>query len=288
MTVKQKRRRVVFISGTSSGIGKACAIDLARHGYRVFAGVRSEAAGYRLTARMPQQITPIELDITKAGDIRAAAASIDRLLGQGEGLDVIVNNAGITVPGAVECVALEDVRRQLEVNVIGHVALTQALLPLLRRTRGRIINIGSIMGRFVMPLSGPYAMSKFAMRAINDAWRRELRPWGIDVVLIEPGSVESAIWDKIDSEAAQYKGKLNAAARDRYANIEASLVATWKRAHRMAIPADTVARAIRRSIEKKRPKPHLFVGPDAHGLALVSRFLPDSCLDWMIGKITGR
>ncbi len=281
------RPKTVLITGASSGIGSACALELAHRGYLVFAGVRSPDAGRRLAAKAPRNITPVPLDITCIDQVRAAVHVVSRFCPAPRGLDALVNNAGITVPGALELVSLDDLRRQLEVNVLGHVAVTQAFLPLVRRVRGRIVNVGSIMGRLVMPLSGPYAMSKFALRGVTDAWRRELLAWKIHVVLIEPGSVVSAIWDKIDAEAEQYKQRLNDEQRERYRGIEDRMVRIWRRARRMAVPAEAVARVVRKSIEARHPRPHRLVGPDAHLLGAAARFLPDSWLDLAIAKLVG-
>jgi NAD(P)-dependent dehydrogenase (short-subunit alcohol dehydrogenase family) len=180
----------VVITGTSTGIGRATAVRLAGMGFRVFAGVRKPADADEL-AQTPG-ITPLIIDVTDPAIVSAAAETVASQTGSA-GLRGLVNNAGITVPGPLEFLPLDDLRRQLEVNVIGPIAVTQAFLPLLRRGRGRIINIGSIGGKMSMPFLGAYHVSKFGMEALSDSLRQELRPWGIRVSLVEPGGVSTPL-----------------------------------------------------------------------------------------------
>ena len=172
----------VLITGASRGIGRACALRLDRRGFDVIAGVRSEEAGRRLVAEASDRLRVIHLDVTDAAAVRAAADAA------GDRLDALVNNAGIAVGGIVEMLSLDDLRRQLEVNVVAQVAVTQAMLPAVRTARGRIVFISSVSGRVSSPVLTPYTASKFALEAIADGLRVELRPWGIDIVLVEPGS----------------------------------------------------------------------------------------------------
>ena len=178
----------MVITGASTGIGAACATHLRGLGFRIFGGVRKPEDAERLRSAGAE---PLTIDVTDADSIRSAASQ----LGDAP-LAGLVNNAGVAVAGPVEFVPIEELRHQLEVNVIGQVAVTQAFLPALRRARGRVVNIGSIGGRVALPLLSPYAASKFALEAITDSLRRELRPWGMHVSIVEPGAVATPIWDK--------------------------------------------------------------------------------------------
>ena len=186
----------VVITGTSTGIGAASALLLAEKGFRVFAGVRNAADGEALVARTSGELTPIsDRDHRRGIDLGGGrrswrAQSVER------GLFGLVNNAGIVKPGPLEFQPMADFRRQLEVNLIGQVAMTQAFLPLIRRGKGRIVNVGSIGGRVVLPLHGAYSASKFGMEAVSDALRLELRQWRIPVSHIDPGATETAIFGK--------------------------------------------------------------------------------------------
>src|SRR5258708_33287478 len=180
--------RSVVATGASTGIGEACALRLDRRGFHVFAGVRREVDGGALKQKASGRLTPILLDVTDASSIKSAAAAVAASLDE-EGLSGLVNNAGIAIAGPLEFLPIDELRRQFEVNVIGQIAVTQAFLPLLRKGHGRIVNMGSISGRLAFPLLGPYAASKFALRALTTALRMELRPWGIPVSIIEPSGI---------------------------------------------------------------------------------------------------
>ena len=183
--------RSVLVTGASTGIGRATALRLDSSGWQVFAGVRKDADAESLGAEASPRLVPVTLDVTDPGQIAAAA---DRIEAEAEGgLDVLVNNAGVAVPGPLETVPLDDLRHQLEVNLIAYVAVTQAMLPQVRRAEGRIVFLASIGGRIAFPFGGPYHASKFATEAIGDVFRQELRPWGIDVAIIELGSSDTPI-----------------------------------------------------------------------------------------------
>jgi len=280
----KKDKGSALITGASSGIGRACSLMLDRAGYQVFAGVRTIQAAEELASLASERLCPVILDITDPIQIRRACQMTDRHL-EGKGLSALINNAGITLPGSIEFLSLDEFCGELEVNVIGHLAVTQAFMPAIRKAGGRIINVGSALGKFVMPLTGAYAASKFALEALTDALRRELLPSGIHVSLIAPGSVESAIWDKIDGEVARMEAGLPAEARERYGRTGNSISNLWKKAHYRAIPPEAVARVVLKILESSRPKPRYPVGPDAHFLTLVGRFVPDSLVDWVVDKI---
>jgi NAD(P)-dependent dehydrogenase (short-subunit alcohol dehydrogenase family) len=192
---QSKKLKAVVITGASSGIGESCALWLEKRGMRVFAGVRKGADAMALSRKGSPLLTPLLLDVADQKSIEAATQAISRKLKTGVELD-LVNNAGVTLGGPIEYISLDDLRKELEVNLIGSLAVTQALLPLIRESGGRIVNMSSVSGLISYPFLGPYSASKFALEAISDALRIELRPWGISVSLIEPGDVDTPIWDK--------------------------------------------------------------------------------------------
>src|SRR5262245_27461228 len=168
--------KTILVSGASKGIGEACALQLAGQGHLVFAGVRKQQDADRLQSRGGERIVPLTLDVTSETDIRAAAVEMENRL-EGRGLAGVVNNAGIAIACPLEFLPIAELRRQLEVNVVGQLAVTQAMLPLLRRATGRIVNIGSIAGRSALPMTGAYSASKYALEALTDSLRVELLRW---------------------------------------------------------------------------------------------------------------
>jgi NAD(P)-dependent dehydrogenase (short-subunit alcohol dehydrogenase family) len=187
MAAGSQTRGAVVVTGASSGIGEACARRLAGLGFQVFAGVRKAEDGDRLASEIPG-VTPLRIDVVDAESIAAAARTVEETAA-GRGLAGLVNNAGVAVPAPIEHQPIDDFRRQIEVNLIGQVAVTQAFLPQLRAARGRIVNVSSIGGKVAVPLLGAYAASKFGLEGFSDTLRRELRPWGIEVSVIEPGTI---------------------------------------------------------------------------------------------------
>src|SRR4249920_2929488 len=198
--MNQINQMAVVVTGASTGIGAACALDCAGRGMTVFAGVRDHRAGEALAAKGGPSLLPITLDVTDESSIMRSVEMVQRVVGEG-GLGGLVNNAGIVIGSPLEVIPLPQLRKQLEVNVIGQIAVTQAFLPVLRRARGRIVNMGSIAGRTTMPFLGPYSMSKFALEAMTTALRLELDTWGIEVSIVEPGAIATPIWEK-SSKAA--------------------------------------------------------------------------------------
>jgi NAD(P)-dependent dehydrogenase (short-subunit alcohol dehydrogenase family) len=271
----------VVITGASTGIGAACALDLDRRGWRVFAGVRSEADADRLSQQGSDRLWPVDLDVTEPEAIRAAAEQVAAEVGQ-RGLAGLINNAGILVAAPLELVSLDRLGRQLEVNVIGVVAVTQALLPLLRRGRGRIVNLGSLSGRVVAPFLAPYAASKFALEAVTDGLRVELGRWGISVSIVEPDSVATPIWNKLQTSAEQPDADLRGETRSLY---EQDLNTLRKAAYvfdKTAMPVDRVVRAVRHALCAKRPKTRYPVGIRTRLAFWAARHLPDRLRDRLI------
>lgn len=274
----------VVITGASSGIGEACALHLDELGCRVFAGVRDPADGEALRAKASERLTPVLLDVTDMASIRRAAETVSAAVGAA-GLAGLVNNAGIGGGGPLEVVALADLRKVFEVNVIGPVAVTQVMLPLLRQGRGRIVNIGSIAGRAATPFVGPYAASKFALEALTDAMRLELRPWGIQVSIVEPGAVESRIWEKARRRADQMEATAGPDMKAYYGVAVAQVREAMEQAARRAMPARVVAEAVAHALFSRRPKTRYLVGWDARLRAVLAAWLPDRAQDWLLARI---
>lgn len=273
----------IVVTGASSGIGEACALYLDELGYRVFAGVRNPADGEALKAKTSKWLVPLLLDVTDDASIKKAAETVAAAVGAA-GLAGLVNNAGIGGGGPLEVVLPADLRKLFEVNVIGPVAVMQAFLPLLRRGRGRIVNMGSIAGRATTPLVGPYSASKFALEALTDAMRMELRPWGIHVSIVEPGAVESRIWDKARQGADRMEATASPEAKAYYGEAIARVREAMTRAAQRAIPARVVARAVAHALRAPRPKTRYLVGLDARFRAVLAAWLPDRVQDWLLAK----
>ena len=249
----------VVITGASTGIGEACALHLDKLGYRVFAGIRKSADGESLRRRASERLVPVRLDISDAMEVAQAARIIIEMLGGG-GLAGLINNAGIVVGGMLEFLPLDALRRQLEVNVVGQIAVTQAFLSSLRKARGRIVNISSVSGLISSPFTGAYSASKFALEALTDSLRMELRPWKMHVALVEPGFIQTPIASKSLAAAEELKSQLPAEAVHRAEGRQRSVdgrggESCCPRAHRSA-----AAHALRRGrtlrlSDRPRPRP---------------------------------
>ncbi len=271
----------VFITGTSTGIGKACAVYLDRLGFKIFAGVRRESDGRALKENASDRLTPVLIDITDAKAIAAAVAFVSNETGD-EGLSGLVNNAGVSSGGLLEFFPLSKIRDLLEVNLIGHIAVTQAFLPLVRKGRGRIINMGSIAGIVPQPYLAPYSASKAALEAVTDSLRLELKPWNIPVCIIEPGIVYTPLWDKAETEAGLTVQGFPQAAFDLYGSTidrVVRILKNKKRIKRVAVPVDAVARTVAKALTVKSPRPRYIVGWDARLAAFLTWALPDRTLD---------
>jgi len=280
------RQGVVVITGASTGIGEACALHLDGLGFRVFAGVRKPADGEALKARSSDRLTPVQLDVTDEQMRAAAFETVAETTGSA-GLAGLVNNAGIAVAGMLEFLPVAELRSQLEVNVIGAVAVTQTFLPLLRRARGRVVNIGSDSGLLSHPFLGAYCASKFALEAITDALRLEVRPWGIKVSIIEPGSIQTPIWEKSRAAANLLLESMPRQAHELYgAAMEAVRKVSLKIAA-SGIPPSSVARTVAHALTANRPKTRYRVGKDAAFQALLARYVPDRLRDALIARFMG-
>jgi NAD(P)-dependent dehydrogenase (short-subunit alcohol dehydrogenase family) len=261
-------RKSVLVTGASSGIGEVTVGELLRRGFRVYAGVRSCTDAARLAALGPR-CTPLQLDVTEAESIAAAT----RTLREAGGIYGLVNNAGIAVAAPLEYLPLEDLRRQFEVNVIGALAITQAVLPLLRRSLGRIVNVGSISGRTPLPIIGPYSASKAALDSLTSSLRMELAPFDVLVSYVEPGAHRTPIWERSRAGAAQTRTRLPALAHDYYGPAIDAMDALTSATERRAGDPVRVAEAIANALESAHPKRRYTIGADTR-LHFVLRLLP--------------
>ena len=278
--------RAVLITGASTGIGAACALGLDRLGWRVFAGVRRAADGAALQRQASPLFTSVAIDVTDAASIAGAARTVAAVVGDA-GLAGLVNNAGIAVPGPLEFLPIDDLRRQLEINVVGQIAVTQAMLPMLRAARGRIVNMGSIGGRMATPFVGAYGASKFALEALTDVLRVELRPWGIHVSIIEPGAIATPIWQKSTQEANRLQSGLPPEAARLYGKALEAVRKGAARSEREAISPDAVVAAVVHALSSPTPRTRYVVGKRARMQAAIARWLPDRARDRLITRFLG-
>lgn len=277
------QRGAVVVTGASSGIGEACARRLGGLGFQVLAGVRRAEDGERLRAQVPGA-TPLRIDVTDAVSIAAAAQTV-REATAGRGLAGLVNNAGVAVPAPLEHQPIDDVRRQIEVNLIGQVAVTQALLPPLRAARGRIVNMSSIGGKVAVPLLGAYAASKFGLEGLSDALRRELRPWGIHVAVIEPGTIATPIWAKGIASGEALEAALGEQAKRDYGPLIATVRTASEQGARTGLPPDAVAKEVAHALTARRPRTRYLVGREATSRALLTRLVPDRVVDAAVARV---
>ncbi|HXN38066.1 MAG TPA: SDR family oxidoreductase [Solirubrobacteraceae bacterium] len=278
-------RGAVLITGASTGIGRACTEHLDSLGFTVFAGVRKQTDADSLRGIGSGRTQALMLDVTDSEAIVSALRSVDEAAPAG--LAGLVNNAGIAVAGPLEFVTLDDWRRQLEVNFIGQVAVIQAALPALRRARGRIVNMTSIGGRLASPFLGPYSASKYALEAITDSLRLELRPFGIAVAAVEPGAVATPIWGKGRAEAEQATANMPAQAMQLYRNGIEALPKLIAQAERSGVAPLEVARAVGHALTASRPKTRYVVGRDAKARLLLTRLLPTRVMDKIVVRGMG-
>jgi NAD(P)-dependent dehydrogenase (short-subunit alcohol dehydrogenase family) len=276
--------RAVVITGASTGIGAACALHLDRLGFIVFAGVRKPEDGQALQKTTSDRLVPILVDVTDQPSIQHSLAMVSERCGV-SGLYGLVNNAGIAVPAPLEAIPLPDFRRQLEVNVIGQLAVTQAFLPLIRQARGRIINMGSIAGRSTIPMMGAYSASKFALEAMTDALRLEVQQWGIQVSIIEPGAITTPIWAKSADDAAGREAAMGTELRRLYEPTVAAVRKVVEEAAKRAVPAGVVAKAVEQALTVPVPKTRYLVGTDAKIRAFIGQILPDRIMDRLLTAV---
>jgi NAD(P)-dependent dehydrogenase (short-subunit alcohol dehydrogenase family) len=252
----------VLVTGASSGIGRTTAELLAYHGFTVYAGVRD-------LSQAPAGTTAVQLDVTNAQHVEALKA-LD--------VDALVNNAGIAVVGPLEFLALDELRRQFEVNTIGQLAVTQACLASLRRHKGRIVNLSSISGRVAMPLFGPYAASKYAFEALTDSLRRELPE--LKISLIEPGAIATPIWERtLDAT------DIPPQARERYGSLIDTVTERAREAPTTGLPPKQVADVILHALTARRPRTRYVIGRDARISAALAQILPGAAMDRLLARL---
>jgi NAD(P)-dependent dehydrogenase (short-subunit alcohol dehydrogenase family) len=274
----------IVVTGASTGIGRATALRLANAGMHVFAGVRKQSDAEALRQSSPS-ITPLLLDVTDPAQLAEAVRQVEAEVGS-KGLQGLVNNAGISGGAPTEVLPLDDLRKILEVNVVGVVATTQAFLPLLRQGHGRIVCIGSIGGRMAVPFLAAYSMSKAAVSALCDSLRGELRPWGMHVSLVEPGAISTPIWEKglRDVDAAQEQWP--SSALQLYGDAIPRMRKITERTASHAISPEKVATVVEHALTARRPRTRYIVGADAHVQAVIRR-IPDRARDAMIARTIG-
>ncbi len=275
----------ILVTGSSSGIGQACALRLARAGHLVFAGVRDESDGKRLQNADSGRVVPVTLDVTDQDQIDALAERITDEVGE---LGGVVNNAGIALGGPLEYLPIDVWRDQLEVNVFGQVAVTRAMLPLIREGGGRIVFIGSIGGKVATMMMGPYNASKFAIEAIGASLRQELRPWGIGVSVVEPGAIKTEIWGKGRETADRLEKELPVEGIDRYGPQIASIRKGIDMQDRLGIGPEKVAVVVEHALRSSRPKHRYLVGKDARIQSAMVRLLSDRAREAIVRQVAGR
>jgi len=274
--------RSVLVTGASTGIGRATALRLDGAGWRVFAGVRKEEDAEALRRDGSERLAPLMLDVTEAGQIAAAAARIEAEAGGR--LDGLVNNAGAAFPSPLETMPIDDFRRQIEVNMTAHVAVTQALLPQIRAARGRIVFISSIGGRIAFPMTGAYHAAKFGIEAVGDVFRQELRPWGISVSIVEPGSIDTSIWERGERTADEI-GERSPQREALYGRAIERYRAVVRQTAERGIPPDKAAKAIEHALSAKRPRTRYLVGLDAKLQARLKPVIPTRVFDGVVARI---
>jgi NAD(P)-dependent dehydrogenase (short-subunit alcohol dehydrogenase family) len=271
----------VLVTGAARGIGKAIVEHLASAGWDVVAGVRSEEDANAITKVYPQRVSAVILDITNADHIARLPDSLPKRL------DALVNNAGVAVGGPVETVSADDWRKVFDTNVVGQLAVTQAVLPRLRESRGRLLFISSVNGRIATPMLGPYSASKFALEAACDALRVELKAWGIPVVLIEPAQTDTDMWRTAGDMVLQIESDMSAEHRELYANHIAGMKKFVPTARKMASPTRKVVAVVDEALTARRPKARYVVALLPKVQAAVVPRLPVAVRDRVMAMLVG-
>jgi NAD(P)-dependent dehydrogenase (short-subunit alcohol dehydrogenase family) len=280
----KKAEGYILITGVSTGIGYAATVDLAQRGYHLFGSVRNQADAERLRQEIPANFTPLVFDVTDRTGVETAVTNLAQILtAQGQGLTALINNAGISTPGPLQHMPLDDFRYQFEVNLFGLLYVTQQCLPLLgarpnsAHPPGRIINISSVSGQIAYPFMGAYAASKHALEAMSDSLRREIMGYGVDVILIEPGTVQTPIVGKFAEQIAQY-------ADTDYGPILQKVVQKAAEREDKALPITAVTHVIRTALESKRPRTRYPIPRRWLSGWLLPRWLPDRWFDWLVAR----
>lgn len=278
----------ILITGASSGIGRHLTLALARQGWFVLAGVRSPKDSQHIASiagahGLGGSIEPVLVDVTDANSIAQSKQYVVESLGRRE-LDLVglINNAGIAAVGPIEEVPIERFREVLETNVLGVTAMTQHYLPLLRTGHGRIINVSSVSGRVASPFLGPYAASKFALEALSDSLRVELRPWALPVILIEPGPIDTPIWAKSDATALLDRTNLDTTSP--YSAMVPRVRALLRRAGEHSFPVERVSETIIAALTAPYPRARYVLTRNPYRFAFFVRFVPDRWRDYLFSR----
>ncbi len=269
----------ILISGASTGIGRSAAVHMARKGHAVWAGVRSQKAFDEVRKLNVQGLKPVFLDVTDEKSITACVSEIKKTAGILHGL---VNNAGIVVGGPVEAVTMDDWRHQFEVNVFGQIRVMQLCLPMLRESKGRIVNISSIAGKISSPFMGPYCASKFALEGVSDSLRREVRGHGVQVSVVEPGPIDTPIWKKSIEKGTERKANYSDEINSAYGSLIDRFHERVQQAERRSSPVSVVVQAIEHALTSRAPRIRYPVGRGIKLATVVSRALPDSWMDFVV------
>ncbi|CDO87714.1 dehydrogenase [Mycobacterium triplex] len=275
------RQELIVVTGASVGMGAATAKELARRGFHVLAGVRREADADALVAGGPEGLEPVILDITMESDVAAVADRVARDPLR-RPLRALINNAGIAINAPVEALPIAQWRKQFEVNLFGHIAMTQALLPALLLSSGTVVNISSVGGKVVLPTYGAYAGSKFALEAVSDALRREVAKLGIKVVVVEPGAVKTEMVERGIATAEGLKADMTAAQLARYGDLTAAVTAQAHSFTETGVSSEHAAQVIAKAATASRPRTRYTIGRDAAILVRISRLVSDRVLDRIV------
>jgi NAD(P)-dependent dehydrogenase (short-subunit alcohol dehydrogenase family) len=268
-------QEIVIVTGASTGIGAASARELAQRGFHVLAGVRRDRDADAI--RGPG-VEPLIIDITNSDHIRALAARVQSDL-RGRPVRALVNNAAMAVNAPIEAFALDSWRRLFEVNLFGHIALTQTLLPALIRSKGRVVNVSSVGGKIAMATYGPYAGTKFALEAVSDSLRREIAPFGVHVVVVEPGAVRTEMASRAITTAQELASTMTSEQSRRYGALIEAVNAQTAKFTESGLPADAAAKVIANAVTARKPRTRYTIGRDAALLTLMARILSDRILD---------
>lgn len=276
----------VVITGSSSGMGRACAIRLSRSGFRVFATVRKSEDGARLAADAGSGLVPIILDVSESDTIDAAAERVGEAVGE-KGLQGLVNNAGIGMTGPLEYLPIERLRRAFEINLVGQLAVIQALLPLVRAGGGRIVNVGSVGGRVAVPFGSPISSTKAAFESLTDSLRLELARWHIPVVLVAPGSIHTPAVERLAGESDSVVAALSSEARERYERVYRGFIGHFIEMETKGVGPEVMAETVYRALTVRRPRRRYAVGPVSRLLPFLARVLPGAALDALRIRLFG-
>lgn len=278
-------KKWVLITGASSGVGEACSKLLADKGFHVLAGVRSQDDGDRIQQVDPDRIFPLIIELRDQATIESAREDLKKMI-NGERLAALVNCAGMLHCGPLEYFPRELWFEQYDVNLFGAMALTSAMLPLLREGNGRVVNIGAVGGGIALPFYGAIASSKIAFEAVNDCLRRELHPWGIDVSIVEPGGIDTPANDKMRESVTRYLEQMDPVGKQRYGKSMETFSKWAYKKHKTNLKPEQVAKAVFKALKARRPKTRYRLGWDSRSVALGSKFLPDRLFDAIILKIS--